>query len=168
MTKTETYFKISNPGHFWDLTVVSKCRGRQMDRSTFFIRFFYTCTCRVQQYLSNKRYFITDQDNIKWLLFQLNRVKMTTIAVVDPGFSPGAGPTSKTYYFPIFSLKTAWKWKNLDPGGDVPGALLDPPMDWKSESQNRKYSLCLSVSLSLQKELAGHHDQVLVYLPSPT
>ena len=29
----------------------------------------------------------------------------------------------------LFSLvKTAWKWKNLYPGGGVPGAPLDPPM----------------------------------------
>ena len=33
-------------------------------------------------------------------------------------------------YFPIFLPKTAWKWKNLDPQGDVPGAPLDPPMQY--------------------------------------
>ena len=31
-------------------------------------------------------------------------------------------------YFVNFFPKTAWKWKNLDPGGRVPGPPLDQPM----------------------------------------
>ena len=42
-------------------------------------------------------------------------------------------PTPKvgmvTICFAFFLPKTAWKWKNLDPGGEgVSGALLDPQM----------------------------------------
>ena len=50
-------------------------------------------------------------------------------AVADPEFPRrgGGAPTpkvgAKTYYLAKFPLKTAWKWKKLDPeGGRVPGA----------------------------------------------
>ena len=33
-----------------------------------------------------------------------------------------------TYYFANFLTKTAWKWKDLDPGGAHPWCPLDPPM----------------------------------------
>ena len=33
--------------------------------------------------------------------------------VVDPGFSPGEAPPPKTYYFPNYLLKTAWKYMSL-------------------------------------------------------
>ena len=40
------------------------------------------------------------------------------LAVADPGFSWGGGrQLPKWYYFLNFLPKTAWKWKNLDPGG---------------------------------------------------
>ena len=38
--------------------------------------------------------------------------------VADPGFSRGGAPTPKSaIIFQFFLQKTAWKWKNLDPGG---------------------------------------------------
>ena len=53
------------------------------------------------------------------------------LAVVDPGFSWGGCANSQSgYYFAHFVPKTAWKWKNLDPGakGRAAGTPLDAPM----------------------------------------
>ena len=48
--------------------------------------------------------------------------KSISSTVVDLGFfRSGCANSQKCYYFPIFSPKTVWKWKNLDPHGGVPG-----------------------------------------------
>ena len=70
----------------------------------------------------------------------------TLYSVADPGFSPGGCANSqKCYYFSIFLPKTAWKWKNLDPGGARPWRPqpLDPPMIlfWKKPNITKKIYL---------------------------
>ena len=51
-------------------------------------------------------------------------------AVADPGFSRGGAPTPKSVIIFKCLPKTAWKLKNLDPGGGVRPWYppLDPPM----------------------------------------
>ena len=52
--------------------------------------------------------------------------------MADPGFPRRGGANPKvgapTYYLVKNFPKTAWKWKNLDPEGRVPGAP-PPPLD---------------------------------------
>ena len=43
-------------------------------------------------------------------------------------------------FLQFFLSKTAWKWKNLDPQGGVPGAPLDPPM-YLQVSMDRSFYL---------------------------
>ena len=53
--------------------------------------------------------------------------KTPTKPVADPGFPPGGGGANSQSGCAnlFFRPKTAWKWKNLDPGGGgVPGAPL--------------------------------------------
>ena len=83
-----------------------------------------------------------------------------------PGEGGGATPKVGvlTYYFAHFLLKTAWKWKNLDPGGGggCPWSRpLDPSMKsiivvyrmefdqirWSSKSCNRPVVKKLAASL---------------------
>ena len=50
-------------------------------------------------------------ENLKIKTYGENKV-----TVADLGFSWGGGANSQSgYYFAHFVLKTAWKWKNLDP-----------------------------------------------------
>ena len=44
-------------------------------------------------------------------------VRTECSSLADPGFSPGGRQLPKLLLFFTFLPKTAWKWKNLDPGG---------------------------------------------------
>ena len=60
-----------------------------------------------------------------WIKYEI-WFKYICINMVSGGsriFPRGCANSQKCYYFSIFLPKTAWKWKNLDPGGArVPGA----------------------------------------------
>ena len=68
----------------------------------------------------------------------------------DLEFPLGCANSQKYYNFANFLPKTLWKWKNLDPGGCVPGApSLDPPVGspaitneiliwWKMSSDHKR------------------------------
>ena len=55
---------------------------------------------------------------------------MIGIAVADPGFSWGGAPTAKILLFCKYFAENCMKMKEFGlPGGGVPGAPLDPPMN---------------------------------------
>ena len=72
-----------------------------------------------------------DSDRQEWVNYVLIVCPYLLTAVADPGFSRGGGANSKiSYYLANFFPKTAWNWKNLDPGGTRPWRPpLDPPMN---------------------------------------
>ena len=60
--------------------------------------------------------------------------------MADPGFPRrrGGGWATPKVRAPIYHLakffpKTAWKWKNLDPGENIPCPAFDPPMFSKTK-----------------------------------
>ena len=90
-------------------------------------------------------------------------------------FPRGVCQLPKLLLFFKFLSKTAWKWKNLDPGGGrVPGAPLDPPMICVScefgklilLESGRHHLQCISKAKSISSKISGSLRQVWIRLHS--
>ena len=83
---------------------------------------------------------------IRWHEYKASIVTITIIgllAVADPVFSWGGCTSSqKCYYFANLLPKTAWKWKNLDPWGRVPGAPPRSANDLEANDFHDTMQLC--------------------------
>ena len=116
-----------------------------------------------QQFLQGTLYIINSGDCTDNLYWFWNIVPFT---VADPGFPWGGGanpPGGANIQFCQIFPKTAWNWKNLDPGWSVTAFVVQVQSKYVDNLINRELFTCdalLKLNIGLQRHSCQGSDPV--------